>query len=178
VGKGCSLCLDTKLEQKGQLRPNISRRIIGASQCGYKTILQLLLDMGADIDTRNADGETALLEAVYNDHLSYVKILIRRGADTTIPTSYSRNVLHRAAWESTDSKMIKFLLDVVETKKLIDMKDSKGDTPLHNCSHSNIQSTVLQLENAKTLVQAGASLTIKNNVGETSYECGRDRNII
>jgi len=84
VEKGCGLCLDA--EQKKQLKPKLSCRIHVAAKGGNKTALQLLLDMGADTNEKNSDAydKTALLEAVYNDHLSCVKLLIKRGADATI----------------------------------------------------------------------------------------------
>jgi len=58
------------------------------------TALQLL---GADINEINSDSETALLKAVLDNHPSCVKILIERGAVTTIATNQGANVLHRAA---------------------------------------------------------------------------------
>jgi len=173
VEKGCSLCLDT--EQK-KLKPTLSRRIHAAAEGGHETALQLLLDMGADIDERNSGGETALLGAVYYNHLSCVKVLIERGADATILPNNGSSVLHRAAWRSTDSEMMKLLLDdKSETRKFVDMKDFYGDTALYDCSIEDSQSPIVRIENAKMLLQAGASLTIKNNKGETPYECARDR---
>jgi len=175
VEKGYSLFLDT--EDKEQLKSKLSCRIHDAAKRGRKTALQLLLDMGADINERNSDGETALLEAVHYNHLSCVKLLIERGADPTIESTIGgASVLHRAAYRSTDSEIMMFLLeDVVETGKLVDMKHSRGNTALHDCSLHDNQSSVVRLENAKLLLQAGASLTIKNNNGNTPYECARDR---
>jgi len=169
--KGCSLCLDT--EQKNQLKPKLSCHIHNAARNGHETALQLLLDMGADINERNPIGQTALLLAVFYNHLSCVKILIERGADAMVLTDYGSSALHYAALGLSNSEMMKFLLDVVETRKLIDMKDSDGNTALHDCSYSNHQSPIVQLENAKMLVQAGASLTIKNRHGRTPYEYAR-----
>jgi len=168
VEKGCNLCLDT--EQKEQLKPKLSLRI----RCSCKTALRLLLDMGADINERNQDGETALLEAVSNNHLSCVKILIERGADATISTRYG-NVLHYAAWKSAGSEMMKFLLEqVVETRDLVNAKDDYiGGTPLHDCSRNSHKD--IGLEHAKMLVQAGAIPTIKNCDRETPYERARRR---
>ncbi|RPB19091.1 ankyrin, partial [Terfezia boudieri ATCC MYA-4762] len=109
VEKGCTLCLNT--EQKNQLKPKLSRRIHDAAQNGHKTALQLLLDMGADINEKNPHGKTALLEAVFYNHLSCVKILIKRGADATISDHIGGSVLHRAAQRLTDDEMMKFLLE-------------------------------------------------------------------
>ncbi|RPB25026.1 ankyrin [Terfezia boudieri ATCC MYA-4762] len=108
VKKGCTLCLNT--EQKVQLKPELSCRIHLAAAGGYETALQLLLDMGADINERNSFGETALLEAVYNNQLSSVKILIGRGADATISTHEGFSALNMAVRGLTDSEMMRFLL--------------------------------------------------------------------
>jgi len=176
VERGCTLCLDT--EQKEQLKPKLSRRIHDAARDAHETALQLLLDMGADINEINPHGKTALLEAVFYNHLSCVNIFIERGADATIPDHIGGSVLHRAAQRSTDDEMMKLLLDhVVETRarELLNAKDRIGDTPLHDCSYQDYQNLVVRLKNAKMLVQAGATLTIKNNRGETPYECARNR---
>jgi len=173
VEKGFRLCFDT--EQKEQLKPKLSYRIHAAAVHGHKTALRLLLHMGADINQRYSDGETALLKAVHYSHLSCVKLLIERGADATILTNHGDSVLHRAPWKSTDSEMMKFLLGVVETQKLVDIRDSSGKTPLHDCvfacRHNKIP--IIQLENAKMLLQAGASLTIKDKTGQTPYGVAR-----
>jgi len=173
VENGCSLCLDT--EQKNQLKPKLSFRIHDAAFRGHKTALQLLLDMGVDINEKNSSGTTALLEGVYYNHLSCVKILIERGADATIVTKSRNSVLHRAAWRSSDSEMAKFLLNVVEIRKLVDMKDAFGATPLHYCSLSDSQTPNVRLENAKMLLQVCASLTIGVNYGGTPYEHAKYR---
>ena len=170
VAKGCNLCLDT--EQREQLKPKLSLRIHDAARCSCKTALRLLLDMEADINERDSYGETALLEAVSNNHLSCVKVLIERGADATISTTQGESVLHRAAWRSIGSDMMNFLLEYgVGTRGLVNMEDTNGDTPLHHCSCNSH----IALEHTKALLQAGASLTIKNKAGETPYRCARDQ---
>ena len=70
-----------------------------------------MLDMGTDINERSSDGTIALLQAVFYNHLSCVKILMEGGADTTIFTSQGRGVLHWAARQSADCEIMKFLLD-------------------------------------------------------------------
>jgi len=172
VKKHCNLCLDT--EQKKQLKPKLSCRIHGAARSGNKSALKLLLDMGADINERDPEGGTALLGAVYYNHLSCVKMLIERGADATISKSSERTALHHAVW-SGNEQIMKFLLDdVVETRKLVDVKDDSGDSALHGCSHPGHRSPAVCLGVAKRLVQAGASLTVKDKCGRTPYGRARD----
>jgi len=105
--------------------------------------------MGADISERNSADETALVEAVYYNYLSSVKILIERVADVTISARYG-NMLHYAAWKSAGSEAMKFLLEqVVETRDLVNAKESSGSTPLHDCSRNSGMD--IALEHAKML---------------------------
>jgi len=167
VEKGCGLCLD--IEQKKQLERKLSCCIHDAALGGHKTALQLLLDMGADINERDSNGETALLAAISSDDLSCVKILIERGADATISSTILDSVLHRAARKSADGEIMKYFLEhVMETRELVNATDRWGDTPLHDCSR-NINSH-MALGNAKMLLEAGATLTTKNTIMYTPYE--------
>ena len=174
IEKGCSLCLDT--EQKKQLIPKLSCRIHVAAVGGNKIALQLLLDMGADINERNSDAndKTALLEAVSNNHLSCVKLLIERGADAMISSNSQRTVLHRAAWAGHE-QIMKFLLDdVVETRTLVNAKDNTGKTALDDCSYIN-RRPAAAIEIAKMLLQAGATLSFKCSAEQILYEHARSR---
>jgi len=168
--KGCKLCFDT--EQKEQLKPKLSCRIHDAAKGGYSTTLQLLLDMGADINERHSRGlgETALLEAVFHNQLSCVKILIDRGADATISNGHGRTTLHHAVYTGND-KIMKFLLDnTLETRKLVNVRDYAGETALLDCTYVG---DAVRLEMARMLLQAGALLTIKDGQDRTPYERAR-----
>ena len=159
------------------MKSQLSHRIHATAKHGHKADLQLLLDMGAGINEKNSSAfdAIALLEAVYNGHLSYVELLIERGADATILTRNGNSVLHLAAQKSTDSEMMNFLLnDVVETRRLVDVKGSSGDTPLHQCCYSGNQSPVIRLEKAKMLIHAGATSTIKSSCNIIPYALARD----
>ena len=48
------------------------------------TLVDLLLDQGADVNGRRRDGMTALHSAAYRGHLSVIRCLIERGADPKI----------------------------------------------------------------------------------------------
>ena len=59
--------------------------IVEESRKGNLEGVRALLDNGADIDTLDADHDTALTWAAYSGHTDIVRLLIDRGADITIP---------------------------------------------------------------------------------------------
>ncbi|KAJ9608512.1 hypothetical protein H2200_007500 [Cladophialophora chaetospira] len=48
---------------------------------GYVDIVEFLLENGCDVDTRNIDKDTALIDAVENGHVEVVRLLLSHGAN-------------------------------------------------------------------------------------------------
>ncbi|CAO3631728.1 unnamed protein product [Cunninghamella echinulata] len=67
--------------------------LIYAACFGYTTIVQLLLDAGAQIDIQDKLGWTPLMWAIANNHHSVVKLLLNQGASSTIKTTIGRTIL-------------------------------------------------------------------------------------
>ncbi|XP_028291081.1 BCL-6 corepressor isoform X2 [Gouania willdenowi] len=60
---------------------------------GWLTIVQHLLDYGADINCSAQDGTRPIHDAVENDHLDVVRVLLSYGADPTLATYSGRGLL-------------------------------------------------------------------------------------
>lgn len=73
----------------------------------------------------------------------------------------NRAAIHKAAYFGHEH-VIDYLIS--EFSVPIDLKDSTGETPLHDCCRFGHESCV------KKLLEAGADVTIKNNVGETPLD--------
>jgi serine/threonine-protein phosphatase 6 regulatory ankyrin repeat subunit B len=54
--------------------------IIAASECGYKSIIEKLIDKGADINAKDGDGKTAMQKAIEYGHNDIVDFLKAKGA--------------------------------------------------------------------------------------------------
>lgn len=52
-----------------------------ASLMGFEDIVKFLLESNADVDTRNIDKETPLIDAVENGHVEVVRLLLEHGAN-------------------------------------------------------------------------------------------------
>ncbi|MDR0665977.1 MAG: ankyrin repeat domain-containing protein [Campylobacteraceae bacterium] len=104
----------------------------------YPELVKLLLKKGADINTTNVFGKTALMYAAQFNLYDTAKTLLDNGIDVNAPTYYVpegrcgyniqvRNVsaLHYAA-RYADAKFVKLLLDNGADK---DIKDSNEKTP-------------------------------------------------
>lgn len=55
--------------------------VVGAAEAGDVAALRQLLDAGDPVDTRDAQGRTALLAATHADRIDAARLLIDRGAD-------------------------------------------------------------------------------------------------
>ena len=93
ISYGCAyLVMKIMLNNDGFIC-NINEQFIRASLCGYLDIVKLLIELGADIHTRN---NQAIINASRRGHLPVVKLLIESGAD--IHAQYNLAIID-ASWK-------------------------------------------------------------------------------
>ncbi|KAM3149290.1 hypothetical protein ABEW05_010451 [Botrytis cinerea] len=133
--------------------------IIIASYFGLNEIVKLLLERGADIESKDSKyGQTPLLWAAENGHDTVVKLLLEKGADIESKDRNGQTPLLLAAINGHDA-VVKLLL---EKDADIESKDSRyGRTPLLWAA-KNGHDTVVKL-----LLEKGADIESKDRNGQT-----------
>lgn len=102
-------------------------------------IVRLLLESGADVNAKNALGQTSLLYASYAGFGRVAKLLVDKGASCRYQDSNGRSPLHYAAREGRPA-LVELLLGKGADPSL---KDDQGRTPLDYAVLRN-QGTVLE----------------------------------
>ncbi|KAK0619041.1 ankyrin repeat-containing domain protein, partial [Immersiella caudata] len=93
---------------------------------GHTRIVQILVEYGADINSRCKDGETPLMQAVKREDASVVWFLVDKRADMNVQNKDGATALHLAVRHG--SKSIVWLL--IESGARADAQDNEGMTPL------------------------------------------------
>lgn len=73
-----------------------------AAAAGHTSTVALLLDRGADIDTRDTADDTPLRTALNHDHLEVARLLVSRGADIEAAHSSGESALDHAIDKESD----------------------------------------------------------------------------
>jgi len=98
-----------------------------AASAGNLDILQLLLDVGASMDIKDAEGQTVLSKAASQDSETIVQFFLDHGLNVNIQDENKMTGLHRSA-SKNHTNIVKLLLD---SKASVDIQDSEGHTALH-----------------------------------------------
>jgi len=128
--------------------------------------VKLLIMKGANVNVENYEGITPLHEAVMDNdiNVSIVKLLIQNGANLNATTKYAKktplhNILKYQKNQKKRSKLVKLLIN--HGAKL-DVKNFKGDTPLH------VSMDLDMIDIAYLLFKSGAKLP-KLNINDRLY---------
>lgn len=135
-----------------------------AKDAQVETVVNLLLDLGADNKQRNNQGRTPLsiltrFSSSSNSGAIAVKTLLARGADPNLPDSEGMTAMHYAA-ENTWTESLEAL---TKAGANIEARDNKLRTPLHVAA-----SEVYQPQVARFLLLHGADHTAKDIRGATA----------
>jgi len=118
-----------------------------------------LLSEGANVNAKNKDGQTALMEAVSCDNAEISKLLLEKGADINAKNNKGFTALIWAADGHMDA--VKLLL---EKNADINAKADSGRTALINAANYNHTDIV------KLLIEKGADANATMNNGETALK--------
>ena len=140
-----------------------------AARQGHIEVVRTLLESGADANSQDEFGWTALMDAAYQGHVEAVRILLEVGANADWRDKFGSTALLEAARRS-HAGVVKVLLDWgVE----IDVSDDElSFTALMWVALEN------RLQIVKNLVEAGADVNLKDKKGFSAVDYTRDDNIV
>lgn len=134
----------------------INQRLFYAARHGVLASVRECLQLGANPNQKNRDGQTALQLAVENRYPELVSYLIEAGASIEIPDRLGNTVLHYAV-RTTDSD----ILEKVLHKNIIEQRNNQGDSAL------SLAVVLGQGEMVSLLLKAGANARGSNRDGRT-----------
>lgn len=167
----------------------LSNDLFLAASDGNLTELDRLLNMGANVNVREVEGETPLMYAAANGQNAAVNLLLDRGADLEALSYNHENTLARAigmkqydtvillldrgaridtgqpliyAAGNDDVKMVKLLL---ARGANVNSTDDDRDTALIAAASRSASA-----ETVRVLLSAGADPNHKNRYGESAYD--------
>jgi ankyrin repeat protein len=103
----------------GSTRPDLNQKQM-------EEFVKLLLEKGADVNTKYEDGSTTLMMAIQRDLMDTVKFLVEKGAEVNAENRYYQTPLMMAS-ERGQTDIVKLL---IERGANVDAKNMDGLTPL------------------------------------------------
>ena len=151
-------------EQDLDLRDKNSRSALHlAALHGQESIVQLLLDSGANVNAQDRSGDSALSVAVEEDYVGVMRLLLKYEADPNLGDPYGRAPLHQlAANRGIESNWRPAMQLLLNNGADIELRDFRGSTPLLVAVEYG-QPEIVQL-----LIDNGASVFSKDRQGDTA----------
>jgi ankyrin repeat protein len=110
--------------------PKKRTRLMSLARKGDKRRVALLLDVGANANAADTDGQTPLLLASGRGHAAVVEMLLRNGADVDAEDARGRTALHHA----TAGQHLDVMRLLLVWSADVTVKDADGRTALHLAS--------------------------------------------
>jgi ankyrin repeat protein len=138
-------------------KPQIKNTVLWASAEGYEAVVRLLLEKGADLETKDEDGQTPLIWAARNGHEAVARLLLEKGAVLDAKNEDGRTPLMLTAQNGHEA-VARLLL---EKGADLEAKNVNGWTPLMWTALHGREAV------ARLLLEKGAVLDAKHEYGWT-----------
>jgi ankyrin repeat protein len=131
--------------------------LMSAASTGNVRVVNLLLGVGADVNTANSGGRSAVFYAASKGHAPVLQLLLDAGADVSVRDSVGATPLHRAAGAGKDAA-IRQLLGAGASLEAV---DAQGATPVLVAALAGQEQACI------ALAAAGANLGARDREGNT-----------
>lgn len=158
--------LDQHLKFKDK---NKTTLLMIAAQNGNFKVLEYLLSKKINLQATDIYGVSALGYAIGNEQIKTAQLLIDKGISLDTACSEEQKNILVCAIEVNSKELVQLIAD--KNKKLIQMQDSAGNTPLHIAAETST-SDILAI-----LIKSGADLKAKNKKGEIPYDLAKQMNL-
>ncbi|KAI9856806.1 MAG: hypothetical protein M1813_008743 [Trichoglossum hirsutum] len=135
-----------------------SQELTKAAWAGNETAMRQLLENGAEMETRDGDGRTALHLAARGGHDAVVRLLVGGGANLAARDGLGWTALHEAA-ASGHETVVRLLAEKGADVRAV---ERGGRTALHEAAEGGHEVA------ARLLVENGADVAAKNRLGRTA----------
>ncbi len=130
-------------------------------------VIEALIKAKADVNARNALGDTPLMLAAWsNSDLAVIEALIKAKADVNARNKDGGTPLMYAAGSNSDLAVIEAL---ITAKADVNARDKDGWTPLMLAAWSNSNPAVIE-----ALITAKANVNARNISGKTAFDYAED----
>ncbi|KAI0837926.1 hypothetical protein F5Y06DRAFT_269395 [Hypoxylon sp. FL0890] len=134
-----------------------------AAARGKLSLVRLLLDHGAEVNSRRENEVPALVKAAEGGHADVVAELLKRGADPNGRNRNGQTALFSACLKGYN-KVVEILL---EGHANIEAQDKEGRSPLLFLASEKPGKGKWTIETLKLLLSNGANLEVKDQIGRT-----------
>lgn len=155
-----------------------NEKFVAACEVGDIKTVNEMIDT-AEINFKNKEGDTALLEATKNGFMDIVKILLQRGADINLQDAEGWTPLMNACWYG----FLDTAVELIENKANLDIQDNNGATAImyaFNNAHFDIVK-VLKDHNANIYLKDNLKMSVVSNalkVNDIEMSILFDKNIV
>lgn len=150
-----------RLEEKG---PNGATALLWALDAGSPTLVELLLERGAQSGVTDSQGNGPLHYAALSEDLEFTESFLGEKADPNAANAQGETALHWAARENSPQ----VALALVKAGGDPNVQDNQGRSPLHFCAAEG------HLEVAETLLEAGSLKSSKDKEQKTAGDLAQD----
>ncbi|KAG8135497.1 hypothetical protein E2320_008513 [Naja naja] len=137
-----------------------------ASQKGYTSLVQVLVENGADVNLKNTSGKDSLMIACFAGHLGIVQYLRSQGASWLSRDFGGCTAMHWA----TDGGKTDVATILINAGANVNVKDKDGKTPLMVAALNNHEDLVA------LFLEKGADPDIKNEFGKGALDMAKGLN--
>ena len=142
-----------------------------ASDKDVLVLAQLLLERGADANTRSKDHTVPLYMAAYYQHIESVQLLLNHGVDVNAKNNMGQTPLHGAFCKQPKHYPGNYVVPQLLLKHSADVnaQDDLHQTPLHLALRSGL------FEGPWVLLKHGADLNVEDKEGKTPFQHAQER---